>query len=149
MKPLRNLTRAAIAVMFVTTAAIAIDGLNDEVGPADLIVVLGNEITDDGRPSLRLLARLDRALSLFREGSAPAILVSGGTGDSGFDEATVMAEHLVEQGVPNDAIWQDPHGVNTRATAVNTAVLLEAQGWQSVIVTTQYFHISRSKLAMR
>jgi vancomycin permeability regulator SanA len=123
------------------------DGLSDEIKPADLIVVLGNKIEANGQPSLRLQARLERALSLYQQHVSARILVSGGVGVEGFDEAKVMKEFLVARGVPSSQIWTDAQGIDTRATAKNTKRFLEEHQLCSAIIVSQYHHISRTKLA--
>lgn len=123
------------------------DGLSDEVAPADLIVVLGNKVEPDETPSLRLQARLDRAFDLYQQNYSAYILVSGGVGVEGFDEAEVMKAYLVRRGVPTSQVWVDPQGVDTRATAKNTKKFLEEHQLHSVLIVSQYYHISRCKLA--
>lgn len=149
MKRVLLLIKALVVLGVVSSATIAVDGVRSKAESADVIVVLGNEVLDNGEPSSRLQARLDEALAVYEAGAAPVVLVSGGTGESGFDEAAVMARYLLDRGIPLEAILQDPDGVNTRATARNTVGLANEHGWNSVIVVSQYFHISRSKLAMR
>lgn len=128
-------------------AALIIDGFTDSASQSDVAVVLGNQVTNEGVPSERLAARLDKAIELYEASVASKILVSGGVGASGYDEAEVMAEYLAERGVPSSDILVDSLGVNTRATAENTANLMEKNGWTSAIVVTQYFHVTRSRLA--
>jgi vancomycin permeability regulator SanA len=124
-------------------------GLLMRPAPSDLIVVLGNEILISGKPSLPLQARLDCAVSLYQRQMAPTILVSGGIGKSGYDEAQVMAAYLEQHGVPKHAIIIDSIGVNTMATARNTFALLQNRQLQSVIMVSQYFHLPRCLLAFR
>src|ERR1700761_5197289 len=50
---------------------------HDQARPADAIAVFG-AAEYDGRPSPVLRARLDHALSLYREGLAPLIITLGG-----------------------------------------------------------------------
>ncbi len=138
----------AAALYLLAATAIAIDGASDRVFVADTIIVLGNTIEADGQPSPRLQARLDKALELFRLGKAPRILVSGGFGKEGFDEATVMATYLEKNGVPPSAIVTDSQGLNTAATAVNAGNYMHSHNLHSAIVVSQYFHISRIKLAL-
>lgn len=150
-RPLRSLSMLIAALVLAgaaATAALVIDGVTDEPGTSDVAVVLGNRVEPDGRPSPRLLARLDRALELYREGQAEALIVSGGTGREGFDEARVMRDYLVKRGVPASAVTMDSVGVDTRATAVNAAAIMRAKGWRSATVVSQYFHVPRSKLAL-
>jgi vancomycin permeability regulator SanA len=142
-------------VLFITTivllaaSALIWDGLHDEIGTADLGVVLGNTVNVDGSPSPRLAARLDRTLELYRQGAFPLVLVSGALGKEGHDEASVMRDYLTAHGIPSAHVFVDSQGHTTLATAKNTKALMELHGLQSVLVISQYFHVSRVKLAMR
>ncbi|WKB52367.1 YdcF family protein [Eleftheria terrae] len=140
---------AAASAYALAAAAIVVRGLDDEVFPADLIVVPGNTVAPDGHPGPRLKARLDAALLLYRQGRAPRLLVSGGIGREGHDEAAAMARYLVAQGVPAAAIVQDNQGVNTAATARFTARYLQRHGLTSALVASQYFHVARTRLALQ
>jgi vancomycin permeability regulator SanA len=135
-------------VVLVSAGAIIWDGLTDELGVADVAVVFGNRVEPDGTPSIRLQARLDRAITLYRDGWCRTILVSGGLGKEGHNEAVVMQSYLRDHGIPEQHIFVDRQGTNTYNTARHTAQLLQEHGFQSVIVVTQYFHISRARLAL-
>ena len=138
-----------VAIVAVSIAGLLWVGLRDDVRPVDVAVVLGNHVYGDGTPTPRLAARLDRAAALYHQGLFPTVIVSGGISSSGVDEATTMAAYLASAGVPAEAITRDPHGVNTAATASNTAVWMQAHGARSVLVISQYFHIARIRLAFR
>jgi vancomycin permeability regulator SanA len=140
---------SAVGLFLLGTAGIVLDGLNDELGKADLALVLGNKVEPDGQPSSRLRARLDRALDLYQAGYFPTVVVSGGKSKEGHDEATTMRDYLVTRGVPSQHIILDSAGINTFASAKNTAALMEQQKLRSVMVISQYFHITRAKLALR
>ena len=145
-----TLTGAVIAtVPLLGAAAIVIDGLTDSVAPSDVAVVLGNTVQPDGTPSKRLAARLNRALDLWENGTVEAIIVSGATGKEGVPEGDAMRRYLVGQGVPVDRIIVDNAGVDTAATARNTASIMATRDYHSAIVVTQYFHIPRARLAMQ
>lgn len=58
-----------------------------------------------------------------------------------------MADYLIENDVPEHHIVVDNKGNNTYLTAVNT--IKSFPNIKSVIVVTQYHHITRTKLAMR
>lgn len=129
------------------TAIIVTDGVNDELAAVDIAVVLGNKVELDGQPSDRLKARLDKSVELFEEGYFKYILVSGGIGIEGFDEAKVMKEYLVNKGIPSELIIEDSNGYNSFMTAENTKAIMKDLNIKSVMVITQYFHITRTKLA--
>lgn len=134
-------------VAFLATLLLVSAGLRDEIHEADVAVVLGNTVNPDGTPSHRLAARLDRAVELYRRGLFKNVVVSGGVGREGFDEAEVMKDYLVNQGVPRASIVVDSLGLTTAATAKNTAALAKLHGWSRVLVVSQYFHIPRCRLA--
>jgi vancomycin permeability regulator SanA len=140
---------SAVGLFLLGTVGIVIDGLNDELGKADLALVLGNKVEPNGQPSSRLRARLNRASDLYQARYFPTIVVSGGKSKEGHDEATVMRDYLVTKGVPALRIILDSAGINTFASAKNTAALMQQQRLYSVMVISQYFHIARAKLALR
>lgn len=130
--------------------AIAFAGLHTRPpGPADLALVLGNTVGPGNRPLPRLRVRLEAALALYRRGGCRTIMVSGGIEEDGRDEAAGMKQWLAEHGVPGDAVVEDPHGDNTRASARNARDWLTAHGQHSVVVVSQYFHLPRARLAVR
>lgn len=136
-------------IAFVACAiAITVVGLNDRLRPADAIVVLGNTVMADGQPSPRLKARLDGALDAYRQKLAPLLIVSGGVGKEGFDEAAVMAQYLVGHGVPPTAVLLDSAGNDTAASAANVDLIARDRNLTSVLVASQYFHLPRASLAL-
>lgn len=145
---LRVPVAVAVGLYLLAAAAIAGYGLADDTAHADVVVVPGNTIAPDGTPSPRLRARLDAAVRVYRQGLSGRILVSGGTGSEGFDEAASMAAYLRGQGVPAAAIVQDPAGVDTAATAAHTATYLRTHGLRTALVATQYFHVARTRLLL-
>jgi vancomycin permeability regulator SanA len=149
MQKVRIVFWGAFTIYLVAALSIAMVGLRELAGSADLIVVPGNTIRPDGTPSDRLKARLDVAAALFKQHKAPRIFVSGGVGKEGFDEASSMAAYLVSIGIPSTAIVQDPAGVDTAATARNAAHYLQKNKQSKAIVATQFFHVARTALALR
>ncbi|HHT66361.1 MAG TPA: YdcF family protein [Clostridiales bacterium] len=133
----------------IHTAIIIFDGLNDKIGPSDVAVVLGNKVELDGKPSKRLKGRLDRAAELYKEEYFKYVLVSGGTGKEGFDEAAVMKTYLVEKGVPDEAVLLDQEGYNSFMTAQNTKRIMSEMKLNSVTIISQFYHITRTKLAFK
>jgi vancomycin permeability regulator SanA len=125
------------------------DGFAPPTLPADLAIVLGSKVHPDGRPSSGLQRRLERAVQIYRSGAVKAILVSGGRGAEGFEEADVMGDVLIKSGIPSDKILVDRTGRNTRLTAIHAREIMHAHGWRSAVVISQYYHVPRAKLALR
>lgn len=141
-------TCGTIAVIGIAHVAIFwYVGLHDTTHKADVIVVLGNTVNPDGSISDRLKGRLDKGLELYRANYAPLIIVSGGLGKEGYNEAQVMQQYLLTQKVPAENIIVDDTGINTLATAQHAKDLLAKRNLHSAIVVTQFFHILRSEYA--
>ncbi|SHH00009.1 protein SanA, affects membrane permeability for vancomycin [Massilia sp. CF038] len=141
---------SVVLVCFLCAAAvISMVGLTDSAEETDLAVVPGNTVLPSGAVSPRLKGRLDAAANLFLHGKVKAVLVSGGIGAEGFDEADVMKRYLVAQGIPGAAIVTDNKGINTFETARYTAALVREKGYRPPIVVTQFFHIARMELALQ
>jgi vancomycin permeability regulator SanA len=156
MKILKSKWRkyAAILLVFplwflIHTIYIVADGLTDEIAKTDVAVVLGNTVEPSGKPSERLKARLDKAVELYEKNLVGKIIVSGGFGVEGFEEADVMRDYLVSRGVSESDIILDRDGYDTHKTAVNTRAIMQANGFQSVTIVSQYFHITRTRLAFQ
>lgn len=138
-----------LLLFLLAAGLIVVAGLVHHSQPTDVGLVLGNKVSPTGVPSERLAARLDRAVELYREGRFKLIVVSGGVGREGYPEGTAMCDYLIEQGIPQDVIFVDDLGDNTRASAVHTAQLLRDLDLRGVTVISQYFHVPRAELALR
>lgn len=131
------------------TLFITYDGLRNTQQRADIAVILGNKVEEDGTLSQRLAQRLACGLALYRSGRVPRLLVSGGLGKEGFYEGTKMRDYLSAHGVPDTAIVVDNAGNTTQQTMRNTVRLRAALHIRSVVVVSQFYHISRTKLLFR
>jgi uncharacterized SAM-binding protein YcdF (DUF218 family) len=138
-----------VTVVLLSATFIVIDGLTDNIQPADVAIIPGNTIEMNGEPSARLQSRLDKAIDLYEKRIVPFMIVSGGIGTEGFDEGSVMKEYLVKHGVPAETIFVDNSGATTWLTARYASGLMKQNGWKSALVVTQYFHVPRTTLAMR
>jgi uncharacterized SAM-binding protein YcdF (DUF218 family) len=111
--------------------------------PAGAILVMG-AAQYDGVPSPDLRARLDEAFSLYHNGYADLIVVTGSKqpGDT-YTEAEAGADYLRRKGVPASAIVQ-AGGNNTYENIEDAAAKLSARKVRVILVTTDPFHEDRS-----
>jgi len=114
--------------------------------PADAIIVLGAQVHRNGRPSAALRGRVQRAVALYHAGLAPRLVVTGGVGEAGVSEASVMEALAVAGGVPEAAIVIEPRATRTLESARAVGVIGRQAGWRSVIVVSDPFHLWRSAL---
>jgi uncharacterized SAM-binding protein YcdF (DUF218 family) len=100
----------------------------DEPARADVIVVLGG----NGPP------RAARAAALWRQGKAPAIIVTG-YGDCG-----QFRDMLISKGVPPAAITTECRSSSTWENASFSEPIIRDMGVTRAIITTSWFHSGRA-----
>ena len=127
------------------TVYIVSDGLCDSSQKADIAVIPGSKVNEDGTLSERLKQRLQSGLQLYKSKRVQKILVSGGLGKEGYYEGDKMKEFLIQKGVPDSLILVDNLGNNTRLTVENTLKIRSREKFNSIIVVSQYFHVTRTK----
>jgi uncharacterized SAM-binding protein YcdF (DUF218 family) len=140
----------------ITLLQVTVAGRSHDSPQVDAIVVLG-VAQYDGRPSPQLAARLDHVVTLWNEGVAPTIVVTGGNrpGDR-FTEAETSLNYLVDRGVPEGAILMEDEGTTTYESMQGVAEVLrrtvtgeEAGDRVEVTVVTDPYHAYRAKLIAR
>ena len=105
------------------------------------VIVLGCAIWGDV-PSPMLADRLRTAASVYKAGCCDYVLVSGDSADPDkYDETGVMAEFLVNEGVPREKIFCDQLGLSTYES-MNRA--LKVYHIDTAVVVTTGFHVPRS-----
>jgi vancomycin permeability regulator SanA len=146
----RHLFLKLLALWFTLHTAYTIhDGITDKGKTADIALILGNKVHEDGTLSRGLANRMQCGLELYKAGRFKKIIVSGGKGKEGHFEGDKMREFLLQNGVPDSIIIVDNEGFNTRASVKNTLLLREKLHFESVLVVSQYFHLTRSKMLFR
>ncbi|MCC6574565.1 MAG: YdcF family protein [Planctomycetes bacterium] len=144
------LTLIALTMLLCVSSFIALISLGAEApvgAKADCIFVPGAAVWRKRKPSEALEARLLKAVQLYRAGAAPLIVVSGG-GVGDYQEADVMADWLVEHGVPAGAIIRERESRTTRENAQLSAPLLHKRGIKSAIAVSQWFHLGRVRVCL-
>ncbi len=148
-KYLKTFFRVFAAWFLIHSSYIIFDGLYDKNRKADSAIVLGNKINEDGTPSDRLKARLDKSIDLFRQNRVKTIIVSGGLGDEGFWEGDKMKEYLIHNKIPANNIVVDNFGNDTQQTVKNSIKIMDSLNFKSAIIVSQYFHQTRTKILFR
>lgn len=124
-------------------------GCTDYRRKADLVVVFGCLVHEDGSPSQALADRVRTGVELYQSGLADHLLFSGGPGPNGTHETLAMQRLAIDLGVPASAITLDVKGVNTQATVRN---LIRTEGRTSskrVLAVSHFYHLPRIKLSFR
>jgi vancomycin permeability regulator SanA len=124
-------------------------GTTDYRRPADAAVIFGARVYASGAPSPLLADRIRTGIELYKAGLAPKLIMSGGDGADGFNEARVMRDVAVADGVDPTAVLIDPSGVTTEATVANTMTLLAANSGVApkIMAVSQAYHLPRVQLS--
>ena len=138
---------AVIAYVGVTYHLIASQATKDEARPADVIIVFG-AAEYSGKPSPAFRARLDHALTIYRQGIAPIIITTGGKGDSKFTEGGVGRDYLVAAGVPDASVIAETQSDDTSESARRVATIMRTNSMKTCVAVSDGYHIYRIKRMM-
>jgi uncharacterized SAM-binding protein YcdF (DUF218 family) len=117
----------------------------DNVRPADVIIVLGSGLRRDGRPGDALYRRSVWGAGLYRDGIAPYVICTGGTGKGQIrSEADACREVMSAQGVPDDAIFLEAQSTSTEENARYAHDFMRTQGFEDAVLVTDSFHMFRA-----
>jgi len=113
----------------------------NECAKADAIVAISGGDT---------AARAQKAVELYQNGWAPAIIFSGAAADPNSpSNAAQMRKIAIRAGVPANAISIDETSRNTDENAKNVAKILKQNDWTNVILVSENYHLRRSGLEFR
>lgn len=140
-----TLSVALAAALVFPLLQIGFFGTTDYRRSADCAVVLGAEVHADGTLSRALAERMDTAIQLYDQGLVEHLICSGGV-DANADEAQAMAAYARRSGVPASALILDNKGDSTQMTVSNTLDIAQRQGFDSIMVTSSFYHMPRIKM---
>ncbi len=106
----------------------------------DCVLVLGCGVRGD-QPSPMLNDRLERGLELYKNGTAPKILMSGDHGRKNYDEVNVMKKFAVDSGVESSDVFMDHAGFSTYDSMYRARDIFQAK---KIVIVTQGYHLYRA-----
>jgi uncharacterized SAM-binding protein YcdF (DUF218 family) len=106
--------------------------------PRDVIIVAGHKNLDYRQ------ARIDKAIELYRAGTAKNLLLCGG----GF-EALEMAKTARQAGIPDTAMVLEQQSSSTLENALHSARIIDQRQWRSAIIVSDGYHLARLWLCFR
>lgn len=94
-----------------------------------------------------LVARVDHAVTLYKQHYAPKILMSGGTDkESNVNEAETMKKIALDAGVPESDILLEKESQSTFENFSLSQKVLKHSNLSSVIIVTDPYHNARAEL---
>lgn len=111
-----------------------------ELEDVDCILILGAGIWGEN-PSPMLEDRLLQGISLYQNGVANRIVMSGDHGRDNYDEVNVMKRFAIEKGVKSEDIFMDHAGFSTYDSMYRAKDIFEAK---KIVIVTQKYHMYRA-----
>ena len=135
-----------LALVAIANAIVLLGGRGSVDRPADaphaqVALVLGAQVREDGSMSGMLADRVAVAAELYRAGKVDRVLVSGDHGRADYDEPNTMKRALVKAGVPAEDVFTDHAGFDTWDSVVRARKVFKVE---SALVVTQGFHAPRA-----
>jgi uncharacterized SAM-binding protein YcdF (DUF218 family) len=142
-----RLLALAVAVVLIYVASVCLhivqEASRQETHAADAIVVFG-AAEYAGRPSPVYRARLDHAFELFKQGTAPVVIATGGAGDDvHFTEGGVGHDYLMRRGIAEPNLIAETQGSDTAQSAERVGVIMRANHMYSCIAVSDEYHVFR------
>ncbi len=128
------------AYILLTTEGEATSRVAD-VPPAEVAIVPGALVNQNGHMSGMLADRVSEAAKLWHAGKVQKVLVSGDHHTWAYDEPDTMRKALVRDGVAPADIFEDHAGLDTWATMVRARSIFNIT---DAVVVTQGFHMPRA-----
>jgi uncharacterized SAM-binding protein YcdF (DUF218 family) len=117
---------------------------NTSLSRFDAIIVLGTPADSDGNPTPEMLARVTEGVHEYERGVAPRLILSGAAARNQFVEARVMAAIAHAQGIPESALFEEPHAMDTIQNACYSERIMKVHGWHSAEVVSSASHLPRA-----
>lgn len=134
------------AVFIYNAIAIYRFSQEDQTRIADCAIVAGASVTGE-RPSPVFQARLDHALWLYQHELTKALILTGGySRGSTVSDAAIARRYLVENGVPDRAIFIEEHSTVTHENILYAKQILKQQQWRTALLVSDPLHMLRLKM---
>ena len=138
------ITTAAVATLVVVLLVFAVPAYLGPESPLQdanaIVAISGGDTT----------ARTDEAISLYKEGWAPAIIFSGAAKDlSSPSNATVMANEAIMAGIPRNRISVEGFSEDTEQNAQDTSAIIKNDHFTKIILVTSPYHQRRASADFR
>ena len=114
----------------------------EDAPPAEVALVFGARVTEDGDVSWPLKWRLEAASQLYKKGLVKRILVSGDNRWREYNEPLVMKQWLIDNGVSGEDIACDYAGRRTLDSCARAVHLWGVR--DNVILVSQAYHLPRA-----
>lgn len=110
----------------------------------DVIIVLGYPAKKDGSVSPILRERINKAAKLYYEEIAEVIICTGAAVANNYVEADVIAQTLIELGVPDCSIICEKLAKGTYENLVNSKKIMKDRGLRTAVIVSSPWHLRKA-----
>lgn len=122
---------------------------NAKLGKVDTLIVLGCPTAADGSPTPEQRERVLEGVREFKRGESAHVIFTGAAAHNQFVEAHAMAMLAEANGVPAEAVVEEPQAQNTVQNIYYSERLMEERGWKTAEVISSPSHLPRTALILR
>lgn len=133
------------AVIYLFSKAYIYKNIED-VKEAQTVLIPGAAVLSNGGLSPIFEDRVNTAIELYKIKKVQKILVSGDNSTISHNEVNPVRNYLLEKGVPDEDIFLDHAGFDTYSSMYRARDIFQVD---SVIISTQSFHLSRAVFIAR
>jgi len=116
----------------------------------DAIIVLTHVLAPDGSLSPECMLRLQHAVSLYKKGVAPVILMTGGMPQGGsqhITEAAAFRDTAIALGVPSEATLLEEDSKDTVSEFLFSLYAFALpRGWKRLVIVTSVSQVERARV---
>ena len=137
---------AVILYSLFCAGSIVLYADRDDRAPADCIIVLGAG-TNGSTPNPVFRERLHHAITLYQEGYADIILLTGGYSPGNeHSDAYIAGQYLQSLGIPAEAILLEERSTITQENLQFAKEIMENEDLSTCILVSDPLHMKRSML---
>lgn len=107
-------------------------------------ITLGYALSDEGEMEETLIERLNVTLEAAEAYPNSHLIVTGGVPKAGNTEAELMAEWLIDNGIDEERISQDPLATDTVENALFSMDIVQNEGFEDITLITSASHMRRA-----
>lgn len=110
----------------------------------DCAIVCGYPADNDGKPSLIMKSRVEKAVELYNRGKVKYIIFSGGNVQNKYEEAKIMAEYALKLGIPKNVIIKENKAKCTYHNLMYASQIMNQHNFDNCLVITNSWHLRKA-----
>lgn len=127
----------------VAIAIVRAGDLNPD-GRADVAIVLGAAVWTD-KPSPVFAARIDHAVTLYKQGRVKTIIFTGGKAEGDrLSESDAAKAYALSKGISQDDITCEETSTSTHGNLANSRVIMQRLNLQRALIVSDPYHLLRA-----